>query len=72
MGSLIYGLSRDLAKIAVDIIRQPAHCACLDFLDRPERDIGARGVGFQAAVIATLAAAPFSVDGGMPDLPGTA
>src|SRR6185312_946819 len=34
-------------------------------------DVRSRGVGLEAAVVATLAAAAFGVDGGVPDLPGT-
>ena len=56
------------AQVAAHQRRQPALGARLERLDRAQRDVGARGVGLEAAVVAALAAAALGVDGRVADL----
>ena len=57
-------------EVAADVARQPALGAGLDRLDRAQRDVGARGVRLETAVVAAFAAAAVGVDRGVADLAG--
>ena len=65
---LVDGLGGDLPEVAAYQRPEPALGAGLELLDRPERDVGTRGVGLEAAVVAALAAPAFGIDRGVADL----
>ena len=67
---LVDRLGRDPCEVAAAVRRQSALGARLELLHGAQRDVRARGVGLEAAVVAALAAAALGVDGGVPDLAG--
>jgi hypothetical protein len=67
---LIDGLGGDPRHVPAHVTGQPCLGARLDRLDGAHRDVGPRGVGLEASVVAALAAASLGVDRGVPDLAG--
>src|SRR5215218_6582500 len=68
--SLIDGLSGDPCEVTVYVLAQPAFGACIDLLACSQRDVGPRGIRFEATIVPAFTAATFAVDGGMADFPG--
>src|SRR4051812_1114806 len=70
VGGLVHRLGRDLLQVAADVRCQPADRAGLDLLAGSERDVGSRGVGLEAAVVAALATPALGIDRRVADLAG--